>query len=78
MALSPKFLRFQRRIIGLSLADLSTAFGDALPEADRRLIGLFLRRTPLRQLKKAFYPERYRKEFLNDLYFRILALLWII
>ena len=78
MALSLKFLRFQRRIIGLSLSDVMASFGGSLAGEDRALIGLFLRRTPLSQLRKAFYPERYRKEFLNDLYFRVLALLWVI
>ena len=76
MAFSPKFLRFQRRIIGLSLSDIMATFGDELPEEDKKLIGLFLHKSPPGQLRKALYPERYRKEFLNDLYYRVLALLW--
>lgn len=76
MAFSPKFLRFQRRIIGLSLSDIMATFGDELLEKDKELVGLFLHKSPLGQLRKALYPERYRKEFLNDLYYRVLALLW--
>lgn len=55
-----------------------TEFSLEMDEEQRNIFDIFLNKNIINQIKKVFYPEKYRKEFFNDMYFRLLAFLWII
>ena len=78
LALSKKFIVFFKKLIRFSLSDFYKSFEDSLGEDDKKMIALFLVRNPCNQIKKFFILKRYRKEFFNDFYFRLLVLFWII
>ncbi len=73
LAFSKKFISD----LNLSISDFydNIAIYECKKE-DLTLINLFLKKSIKNQLIKAFYFKKYRKQFLNDIYFRFLAVLW--